>query len=283
LKKEELIKSVLDKIRSKCIQHYSPSTTVAVDESTVSFKGRVSFKTYNPTKPVKFELKMFVLSDSTNGYIYNFKLYTGKTENGNPDLLKTTQVVKELCSALIKDPSNPPSGYHVYTDRYYTSPQLGDELLGMNMVTTGTVMPSRKEMPEPLKENKILKMKQGDVQSFRKNDKLVLAWRDKDTVMILSTFHAGSKDEVTEVPSRYPNKPPTMKPNVVLDYTKYMEGVDRSDHHIASYQFMKRTKKWYRKMFFWLLEVSIVNSLVQEQYSKRLITLRSLDRVLWNP
>jgi uncharacterized lipoprotein YmbA len=42
----------------------------------------------------------------------------------------------------------------------------------MNMVTTGTVM------PEPLKKNKIV-MRQGDVQSFRKNDKLVLAWRDK--------------------------------------------------------------------------------------------------------
>jgi hypothetical protein len=58
MKKEQLIKSVLDKIRSKCIQHYSPSTTVAVDESTIS----VSFKTYNPMKPVKFGLKMFALS-----------------------------------------------------------------------------------------------------------------------------------------------------------------------------------------------------------------------------
>jgi hypothetical protein len=93
--------------------------------------------------------------------------------------LKTTQAVKELCSALVKDPTNPTFGYAVCTDKYYTSPQLADELLGMNMVTTGTVMPSRKEMPEPLKKNKILKMRQGDVQSFRKNDKLVLAWRDK--------------------------------------------------------------------------------------------------------
>jgi hypothetical protein len=67
-KKEELIKSVLDKIRSKCILYYSPSTTVAVDESIIAFKGSVSFKTYNPMKPVKFGLKMFVLSDSTNGY-----------------------------------------------------------------------------------------------------------------------------------------------------------------------------------------------------------------------
>jgi hypothetical protein len=56
--------------------------------------------------------------------------------------------------------------------------------------------------------------------------------------MILSTSHTGSIDEVTEVPSRYPNKPPITKPNV-LDCTKHMGGVDRSDQYVASYQFMR--------------------------------------------
>jgi hypothetical protein len=63
-----------------------------------------------------------------------------------------------------------------------------------------------------------------------------------------------------------------------------MEGVDDSDHYIASYQFM-RTKKWYRKIFFWLLEVSIVNSyllyvLVQQQYSKKPVTLKKVRHSL---
>jgi hypothetical protein len=113
-----------------------------------------------------------------------------------------------------------------------------------------------------------------DVLSFRKNDKLVLAWRDKCTVMILRIFHSGS-NEVTEVPSRYPNKLTTKKQNVVL--LNIWERLTRSDHYIASFQFMRRTRKLYRKMLFWLLEVSIVNSyllhvLVQEQYSKRPMT-----------
>jgi len=47
--------------------------------------------------------------------------------------------------------------------------------------------------------------------------------------MILSTSDSGSKNEVMEVPSRYPNKPPTMKRDVVLDYTKLMGRVDGSD------------------------------------------------------
>jgi hypothetical protein len=53
LKKDVTIKSVLDIIRSKCIIYYLPSATVTLDESTISIKGKVSFKTYNPIKPVK--------------------------------------------------------------------------------------------------------------------------------------------------------------------------------------------------------------------------------------
>ena len=77
---------------------------------------------------------------------------------------------------------------------------------------------------------------------------------------MLSTFHKGSKADMIPVQSKFPNQHPTMKPVCVVDYTKHMGGVDRSDHFISSYQFMRKTVKWYRKMFFWLLEVSIVNS-----------------------
>jgi hypothetical protein len=43
---------------------------------------------------------------------------------------------------------------------------------------------------------------------------------------------------------------------------------------------MRRTNKWHRKIFFWLLEVSIVNSyllyiLVQEDCSKKPITQKN--------
>jgi hypothetical protein len=61
--------------------------------------------------------------------------------------------------------------------------------------------------------------------------KLVLECRDKCTLTILSTSNSGSKNEVTEVSSRYPNIHCTMKPNVVLDYSKHMGGVDCSDHY----------------------------------------------------
>jgi hypothetical protein len=84
----------------------------------------------------------------------------------------------------------------VPTGTTHTSSQLADELLGVNMVT------SRKEMPEPLKsKNKIGKLRQGDVLSFRKSEERFLSWRDIHTAMILSTL-IWEQCEVTDVPSR---------------------------------------------------------------------------------
>lgn len=254
------IKPIIDHIRSKCMLHYTPSSFVSVDESTISFKGRIVFKVYNPMKPSKYGIKVFVLSDSKNGYIFDFLPYTGKQVLiPDSDLLKTTQIVTYLCSSLIKDPDNSPTGTHVFTDRYYSSPELADELFKMNFVTTGTVMQNRKNIPPELKKL-TQKMSSGEIVSFRFGNKLVLSWKDKKVVTMISTKHKGDKNETSLVPSKWPTKPPTSKPNVIIDYTKHMGGVDRSDHFISNYQFLRQTKKWYRKVFFWLLEVGLVNA-----------------------
>lgn len=258
-----LIQPIMDHINRMNKLFYTTTNHVAVDESTISFKGKVSFRIYNPQKPTKFGMKIFVLSDCANGYIYDMIPYYGKQSIiPNSSLLKTTQIVKTMCqSVVMKDSINPTSGLHVYTDRYYTSPELADELLKIGCNLTGTVMPTRVGMPKNLKVQ-CKKMKKGCILSQRKGDKIVVSWRDKRVVHMLSTKHKGSKNDVTDVPSKWPNNPPTSKPNVVVDYTKHMGAVDRSDNFISSYQFMRKSKKWYRKTFFWLLEVAIVNSYI---------------------
>lgn len=103
-------------------------------------------------------------------------------------------------------------------------------------------------------------MKKGDIIAFRNHELLAMKWMDKRVVSMLSTAHKGSKQDVSIVAPKNPANDPILKPNVIVDYTKHMGAVDRADHYISSYQFMRRSKKWYRKVFFWLLEVSIVNS-----------------------
>lgn len=258
-----LIKPVLEHIKATSRLFYAPTSYVAVDESTISFKGKVSFKVYNPNKPTKFGLKVFVLSDSANGYFYDFLPYFGKsTLIPNTTLLKTTQIVKVLAeSVVLKDPASPVTGLHVYIDRYYNSPELATELLKINCWVTGTVMTNRSNMPPNLKRRG-KQLGKGEILALRQDNLLSLTWKDKRAVHMLSTKHKGSAAHMTDVQSRWPNKPPTPKPHVIIDYTKHMGGVDRGDHFVSSYQFMRRTKKWYRKLFFWLLEIAIINSYI---------------------
>ena len=54
----------------------------------------------------------------------------------------------------------------------------------------------------------------------------------------------------------------TDKPTVVADYNQFMLGVDKLDQLMAYYSFLHKSVKWWRKIFFWLLEVMVINSYI---------------------
>ena len=58
-------------------ESYTLNRELSVDEAMIGFKGRLSFIQYMPKKPTKWGMKAYVLADSSTGYIYNWRLYTG--------------------------------------------------------------------------------------------------------------------------------------------------------------------------------------------------------------
>ena len=54
----------------------------------------------------------------------------------------------------------------------------------------------------------------------------------------------------------------TDKPTVVADYNQFMLGVDKRDQLMAYYSFLHKSVKWWHKIFFWLLEVMVINSYI---------------------
>ena len=52
------------------------------------------------------------------------------------------------------------------------------------------------------------------------------------------------------------------KPQVVQLYNNNMMGVDRLDQMATYYSFLRKSVKWWRKVMFWLLEVSVVNAYI---------------------
>ncbi|XP_038124351.1 piggyBac transposable element-derived protein 4-like [Cyprinodon tularosa] len=53
---------------------YEVDGNVSVDESMIKFKGRLSFRQYLPMKPTKWGVKVWVMAESSTGYVTNFQV-----------------------------------------------------------------------------------------------------------------------------------------------------------------------------------------------------------------
>lgn len=95
--RQQKIQLLLDILIPLFQKHYTLSKAIAVDESVINFKGRVSFRQYLKGKPHPWGVKAFVLAESKTGYLYNVSIYYGKdTQLDRPDLPHTARVVVTL-------------------------------------------------------------------------------------------------------------------------------------------------------------------------------------------
>src|SRR5215472_11316567 len=60
-----------------------------------------------------------------------------------------------------------------------------------------------------------------------------------------------------------------IKPTVVLDYNKNKTGVDKSDQMLSYYTFSRKTVKWWKKLFFHLFELAVVNAHILYKKSRK--------------
>ena len=80
--------------------HYTPSEYISLDESTMAFKGYVKCLHFNPSKPNKFHIKLFMVSEHLSGYISRFSVYIRKTAN---ELAAAEKATLDLyCSVMTK-------------------------------------------------------------------------------------------------------------------------------------------------------------------------------------
>jgi hypothetical protein len=79
------------------------------------------------------------------------------------DLLFTSRIVIHLAQVFQAHTSS--SGYLIYTDRFYTSPQLAQELHEIKIHITGTVMAPRKDFPSDPKKKTLQEYDLCDYQS----------------------------------------------------------------------------------------------------------------------
>ncbi|PNF17185.1 hypothetical protein B7P43_G06584 [Cryptotermes secundus] len=244
------IRTIFDTLNDGYEKYYNPSEHLAVDEIIVKFKGRVIFRQYIPKKHKRFGIKIFKLCDSA-GYTYDMKVYLGKDRTrADQEVTATHATVRDLCKRVEG------VGHKLYMDNFFSSPDLFDELMTKKISCCGTVRPNRKGLPQDIR-NRQLRLKKGDIRVRVRGDMTVLVWKDKRDVYMLTNMHAPPAEG--NFCDEHRN---AIKPAIVADYNMHMGYVDKADRMTNSYSISRRTWKWTKKLFFHLLDLTILNSFI---------------------
>lgn len=162
-------REISDMLQKKFCVEYVPRETVAIDETMVPFRGRLSILQYLPGKSHKYGIKIFKLCNSI-GYTLRMVTLTGRMNVVGKSL---TEKVLELADDYVG------KGRTIVTASYYTSVLLAKQLLEKKTHLLGTLRKNRRHLP-PIIQSKI---KKGEIVGKESSDGIVVGkWKDKREV-----------------------------------------------------------------------------------------------------
>ena len=226
---------------------------------------------YNPSKPAKYHVKTFGLCDSATGYCFNILIYFGSETSYaahiDPESESAIKVFDTLMQPLAK-------GHHVFADRYYTTYNLVKHLKEKQFYYTGTVRSDRKNFPPEHKSlTKVLQRQESRFFLSEDKDIMTVAWRDKKAKKNCLAVSTNSTTNVIQQVNR--RKEPISKPEMIHYYNKFMGGCDLMDQMITyGGTFQRKTIKWWKKIFHWVIEIAVVNSYILYKITRNPTTIK---------
>ena len=247
------VQPIIDSLSHLFQSVYSPGKNVSVDEAMIPFKGWSTLKQYMPMKPVKRGIKVWLLADSSNGYISNFQVYTRK-RGDNIQKGLGANVVKTLTKPYVN------TYQHVYFDNFFTGVDLLCDLEASGLYGCSTIRSYRKGFPQQLKPvvKKGLK-ERGESKTFQSCNLTVTAWQHNKTVTLAAT---NSDPTVEEQVMRKKDGTSIVvrSPQPVVLYNINMGGVDHNDQLRGYYHVRLKSHKIYKYIFWFLFEVAVTNT-----------------------
>lgn len=238
---------------------------LSIDEQLCATKANSYLKQYLPLKPHKWGYKFFVMCGS-NGFSYRFKLYTGQENQdkyrlpSEPDLMASANVVVRL-SRIIPENKN----HRVFFDNYYTTIPLLTFMAKKGIHTLGTVrrnrLPNCQFILEKIMNNQARGTAFEYITVFDDIPLTSVVWKDNKIVTLLSSYCGIlPKNSIKRFDKKTKRILDVNCPAIIKDYNRHMGGVDLLDSLIGRYKIRMRTKKWYMRIWYHLIDVTVVNA-----------------------
>ena len=255
------IRPLISKLEKAFQDVYVPGKNISIDEGSVKFNGHLSFEQYMPKKPNKFGIKVWMLANSETYFVPRFQVYLGKQQNAENVDENDAEGAQGLSFKVVDFLGKPyyNTYRHFYFDNYFSSVPLLEHLLENKTYACSTLRHNRKQFPADLKK---IKLKRGEIRT-RQNKNLVC----KRLVTILSTNVDpqpelfGPLDERTAKRKAVPENL-CIKPAVISCYNKFMNGVDVNDQYRSYYPVGAQSKKWWKYLAWFFVNISIVNNFI---------------------
>lgn len=258
------LEPITQHLNSKFSEIYSLDRNISLDESLTQWKGWLSIKQCIPNKAVKVGIKTYEVCESKTGYLYRFEIHAKSAEpqvavSGSP----ISGFVPSLVLRLLEGLEN--KGFTVWMDNFYNSPALARVLKIRGFDCVGTLRTNRSLVPVHLNQLKSgqLPLRKGALIGCTSGDVDLFVWHDTKRCAFISTYHGMSVHHC--------NVENKSKPILVRDYNVSMGGVDKKDQIVSAYPIeRKRLMVWYKKLFFRLLNVSVLNASIVLNNSRQM-------------
>ena len=212
--------------------------------------------------PTKWGIKLWVLADSSNGYTIDFNVYIGKAAAG---AVGVNGLGYDVVMLLMQPYLN--QGYHLYIDNFYTSSTLVKDLFLQGTPVTGTIRENSRGFPANMKNgkewSKARNVERGSMRWVRDPPILAMQWLDNKIVSLLTTIENANDSELVERKTKNGGVWSTRRvtqPKAIASYNQYMNAVDRSDQILATNNVLRKCMKWWKTLFFHLIDIAVVNS-----------------------
>ena len=207
-------------------------------------------------KPIKRGYKLWCTADQ-HGYILKFDVYQGKNVQ-----VEAKYSEYGLGERVVLSLSEDYWGQNrqLYFDNYFTTLGLLEKLKVEMTLARDSMRSNRKGLPPNMQNDKHLSTARGNFDyRISQNGIAVFKWFDNKIVYLASNFHGSETSEVKRK-GKDGTKAAIVCPAIVPDYNRNMGGVDHADRLRQVYNVDRRSRKWWHRLFWGLLDIAFVNS-----------------------